>query len=110
MILYTAQYRYTCEDRLDITVKGKDPVGRIFAPSWKMVIGIKEGKVDWDEYSSMYHALMVDSYKENRVIWDEVLKRGKVTLVCFCKEGSQCHRYLLAEYFEKLGAMYQGER
>jgi hypothetical protein len=42
-LLYTARYRYSGNDRLDITVKGKDPIGRIFAPSRKMVMGSKEG-------------------------------------------------------------------
>ena len=32
-LLYTARYRYSGNDRFDITVKGKDPIGRIFAPS-----------------------------------------------------------------------------
>ena len=36
--VYTAQYRYSGLHRLDITVKGKDQVGRVFAPSWDMVI------------------------------------------------------------------------
>ena len=29
MRLYTAQYKYAGDDRLDITVKGKDPMGRL---------------------------------------------------------------------------------
>ncbi len=104
MILYTAQYRYTGKDRLDITVKGKDPIGKVFAPSWKMVMGSKDGKITWDEYSTMYNELMRESYTVHRKTWDEVLNREEVSLVCFCKEGSQCHRYLLADYLGKLGA------
>ncbi|WP_363321032.1 DUF488 family protein [Desulfobacula sp.] len=58
----------------------------------------------------MYRKLMQNSYLEHRNIWDEILSRDEVTLVCFCKTGSDCHRYLLAEYLEKLGAEYMGER
>lgn len=110
MKLYTAQYNYSGCDRLDITVKGKDPIGNIFAPSWKMVMGSKDGKLSWDEYSRLYINLMRQSYQQNKDIWNEILGRDEVTLVCFCKAGDSCHRYLLVEYFSKLGANYQGER
>ncbi len=110
MKLYTAQYRYSGSDRLDITVKGKDPVGKAFVPTWKMVIGSKEGKISWDKYQQMYRELMQTSYRENRDIWDDFLSRDELTLVCFCESGANCHRYLLAGYMEKLGAEYMGER
>ena len=108
--IYTAQYRYSGDDRLDITVKGKDPVGRIFAPSWKMVMGSKKGKIAWAEYQKMYREMMQVSYRQHRDIWTSVLSRDEITLVCFCKADSACHRYLLADYFAKLGAEYMGER
>ena len=108
--LYTAQYRYSGNDRLDITVKGKDPVGRIFAPTWKMVMGSKEGIISWTEYQEMYREMMQASYRQHRDIWNSILNRHEVTLVCFCKADSTCHRYLLADYLTKLGAEYMGER
>jgi uncharacterized protein YeaO (DUF488 family) len=61
------------------------------------------------EYSGIYHDLMRESYAVYRKTWDEVLNRDEVTLVCFCNEGDQCHRYLLADYLGKLGASYQGD-
>ena len=108
--MYTAQYRYSGNDRLDITVKGKDPVGRIFAPTWKMVMGAKEGKITRDEYQKMYREMMQVSYRQHRDAWHAILNRDEVTLVCFCPSNSDCHRYLLADYFAKLGAVYLGER
>lgn len=110
MKLYTAQYRYSGSDRLDITVKGKDLIGKYFAPTWKMVMFSKEGKISWDDYQQMYRELMQKSYQENRNIWDEILGRDEVTLVCFCDSVANCHRYLLAGYMRKLGADYMGER
>ncbi len=110
MNLYTAQYRYSGVERLDITVKGKDPIGRYFAPTWNMVMGSKEKKISWDEYKRMYQDLMRESYWQNKEIWFEILNRDEVTLVCFCNSGDLCHRYLLAEYLTKLGAEYRGER
>lgn len=108
--IYTAQYRYSGDDRLDITVKGKDPIGRLFAPSWEMVMGSKEGRISWPEYKEMYKELMRNSYRQHKDVWGEILNREEVTLVCFCQTGADCHRYLLADYFVKLGAEYMGER
>jgi uncharacterized protein YeaO (DUF488 family) len=110
MILYTAQYSYTGKDRLDITIKGQDPVGKIFAPTWKMVMTSKQGKLRWEEYSAQYRQLLRQSYLDNREQWDLILKEPEVTLVCFCKAGTLCHRYLLADYLTRLGANYLGER
>ncbi len=110
MKLYTAPYRYSGDDRLDITVKGKDSTGKIFAPTWKMIMGSKEGKISWDDYKGLYKDLMRKSYRLHKEIWDKLLKRDEVTLVCFCKSSTSCHRYLLAEYLSKLGAEYRGER
>ena len=110
MKLYTAQYRYAGDDRLDITVKGKDPIGKNFAPTWKMVMGSKEGGISRDEYQRMCRELMRNSYRQHRDTWEEILNREEVTFVCFCKSESFCHRYLLAEYFSKLGAEYLGEK
>jgi len=110
MKLYTAQYRYSGDDRLDITVKGKDQSGKIFAPTWKMVMLSKDKKISWHEYKRMYKDLMRSSYLKKQADWEEILNREEVTFVCFCKSGSSCHRYLLAEYFESLGAVYKGER
>ncbi|MDD4274017.1 MAG: DUF488 family protein [Desulfobacter postgatei] len=106
MKLYTAQYKYAGDDRLDITVKGKDPIGRCFAPTWKMVMG----SISWDEYKQMYRELMQKSYQGKLSAWNDILGRDEVTLVCFCASGTNCHRYLLAGYLEKLGAEYMGER
>ena len=92
MKLYSAQYRYTGPDRLDITVKGKDPVGKLFAPTWKMVMGSKEGKITWSEYKEMYKELMRESYSQHKDVWGEILNREEVTLVCICQSGTDCHR------------------
>ena len=54
MKLYTVQYRYFGPDRLDITVKGKNPTGKIFAPTWKMVMKTKSGEMTWEEYKQTY--------------------------------------------------------
>jgi hypothetical protein len=42
--------------------------------------------------------------------WKAFLARtDRVTLVCFCTDHLRCHRPLLADILQKLGACYQGE-
>jgi hypothetical protein len=108
--VYTAQYRYSGSDRLDITVKGKNSIGKYFAPTWNIVYMFRDGSIDWSEYTRIYTDLMRTSYIKHRDIWEEVLSRDEVTFVCFCRKGSDCHRYLLADIFTKIGAVYRGER
>lgn len=104
--VYTSQYKYKGEDRYDITVKTSD---KTFAPTWDMVMGTKQGKMTYKEYTEKYYELMRKSYKNNRRKWDELLNRDRVVLVCFCRPGEFCHRILLAEILVKLGAQYIGE-
>ena len=106
MEVYTAHYSYIGSDRLDITVKtGK----KTFAPTWEMVMKTKKGLMSQEEYTHKYTELMRISYRENRQEWEELLARNRVVLVCFCPAGAFCHRALLAEMLEKLGAKYMGE-
>lgn len=104
--VYTSNIRYKGENRLDVTVKSGDSN---FAPNWNMVMGYKRGDLTEDEYTQIYYQKMRKSYKENRKRWDEILKMDRVVFVCYCRSGDFCHRLLLAEIFEKLGAEQCGE-
>ena len=107
-MLYTAQYRYPGRDRVDVTVKGNDVVGKFFAPSWEIVMGHKKGIIDDAGYSNTYFPIIIDRYntiKEAREVTLNIVKmvrdQGRdLTLVCFCPSNAFCHRHLLARYFE----------
>lgn len=106
LLVYTSQYRYSGERRLDITaIKGSD----LFRPNWEMVSAFKSGNMTEKQYEELYHNMMQQSYKENREGWQRLLASDWVVLVCFCRADTFCHRYLLAEYLEKCGAKYLGE-
>jgi len=111
MDLYTAQIHLVRHDPdlLDITVKSAGPVGRVFAPTWQMVMDHKKGIINDAVYTSEYHARMLLSYNGNRDKWDWVLAQPRIVLGCYCRAGWFCHRILLAEYLVKLGANYRGE-
>jgi hypothetical protein len=116
MDIWTAQYRHKGRGRLDVTVKGKDPLGIIFAPSWDMVMGVKNGTMSEAEYSQRYQSLInqILSIKPRHPTIQQILEKyefeGTLVLVCFCKAYSFCHRYILAETLEKFGwGTYKGE-
>ncbi len=103
--IWTAQYRYSGPDRLDITAGG----GTAFAPSWGLVREYKGGYISEKEYEKKYRRAMARSFRERKKEWAEVLQRDRVVLVCFCPHGAFCHRVLLAQILERRGGHYCGE-
>jgi len=113
-MIYTAQYRYQGKDRLDITVKGNCIAGKLYAPNWTMVNGIKKGTISEDEYTKLYYELLIKKWSTNS---DEILKLVNlikdrdITLVCFCPANNFCHRYLLVNFLKhNWNVQYGGER
>ncbi len=99
--LYTAQIgKYKGEDAYDVTVKSGDIN---FAPTWNIVQAWKAGEISWDTYSQRYRELMLQSYKRNQKAWHDILEKGVLTLLCYCRADDHCHRYLLADFLIKLG-------
>jgi hypothetical protein len=113
-MLYTAQYRYPGQDRLDITVKGNCPAGKIYAPTWEMVRGLKAGTLSEEEYTGQYYNILIDRWQragsEMLNLVDMVRDRD-LTVVCFCPPGAFCHRHLLVKFLQhNWAAEYGGER
>jgi len=99
--LYTAQIgKYNGPDAYDITVKTGD---HTFAPSWAIVQALKSGQIDWEAYTQSYRNLMLESYREHPEKWHGILHKGIITLLCYCRAGEHCHRYLLADFLRKIG-------
>lgn len=113
-MIYTAQYRYAGQDRLDITVKGNCPAGKEFAPTWPMVMGVKNGSMTEAEYTEQYFSLLIGRYKadsETTINLVNMVSDRDLTVVCFCPNGSFCHRYLLVRYLShNWDVQYGGER
>lgn len=109
MRFWTAQYRYPGPNRLDITVKGKDTLGRYFAPTWRMVQELKQGKRTEEEYIQQYHKHICKLFTERPNIIQTILNYDELVLVCFCPYKTFCHRLLLADYLVQLGATFMGE-
>lgn len=89
---------------LDTTVKTGN---KLFAPTWDIVMGIKEGKITEEEYTQRYYQLMRESYKQHKAEWLALFQHKVVILACYCADGAFCHRHLLANILEKI-ALHEG--
>ncbi len=105
---WTAQYQYPGPHRLDITVKGQDPKGSYWAPTWDMVMNHKKTGND-KKYIDEYHKHMIYMITQQPSCWEELLWIDQAVLVCFCKAGNFCHRHLLTYYLKHYSAQYMGE-
>lgn len=125
MPLYTAQMKYGGCDRLDITIKSGTMVGKLYAPTWDMVMGHKNKKYTDEQYTKMYYDLLTERWEKDwngfrqATINTVSLLSGtftmpafSITLVCYCPAGAFCHRVLLAKWFEDTwpSVKYLGER
>lgn len=106
--VFTSRIWLEDKDKLDITIKSAKQ-GKIFAPTWEMVMDYKNKIISDSQYTAMYYDLMRKSYANNKEQWESLLNKERVVLVCYCNHGQFCHRYLLADILEKLGASYKGE-
>lgn len=129
-LIYTARITYRGADRLDITRKGGDPVGLIFAPSWAILgpalaarkraeamrqAGDAAGadaveQAAWDAYVPAYTVEMRGSCRRCPAAWKALRARQEVTLCCYCTDPARCHRTLLAGFLGRMGAEVLGER
>ena len=109
-VIYTAQYRYSGPGRLDISMKGQDPIGKVFAPSKAIVYGYLYKGMSKEQYTAEYRRLMSISWQQYNGIWQQVWAMPEVTFVCFCRAGEFCHRLILKDMFVEVGAEDGGER
>jgi len=125
----TARISYSGPDRLDVTAKGRDPIGMVFAPSWALlgparhrlaVVAKARSRGDtatadeledraWWDYTAAYTAEMRRSYRLYPHVWSTLLSWERAVLVCYCTDPERCHRRLLAGILAKLGAVDEGE-
>ena len=77
---------------LDTTVKSGD---KAFAPTWEMVMGVKQGRMTDEKYIQEYYSMMQSSYRNNKQRWDEIISMEEIILACYCRQDFFCHRYLL---------------
>ena len=95
------------------------PIGKAFAPTRKIVMDSKQGRITWKEYTEKYTAMMRKSYSDNKELFLKALGYDNLVLKCYCKDTShstwRCHRYILTGILLKVAkangikAKYMGE-
>lgn len=93
--IYTAHYSYSGNNRVDITVKGNDPIWSPFKPTWEMVMGVKNGTMTYDEYANKYLTILANVPINT---WNKLFAMEEVVFVCFCSQKAFCHRNILTNY------------
>lgn len=73
----------------------------VFAPSTKLLLDYKNGKVSNDEYKVQYVEQLNSLEAEGKI---KVLENlNGCVLLCYEKTGDFCHRHILAEWLRERG-------
>jgi len=97
---------------IDITAKSGIPT---FAPYWDDLMAYKRGEMSNEEYSHRYYEKVIPTILTDPQDWEVFAQHKRFALVCYCRPGDFCHRYLFAmlcvKYLECLGhrVEFEGE-
>ena len=96
---YLARMKQTARENPDAAfIVVTRSAGHLLSPSWKLLNDYKDGRIDWAQYAERFRREMdCDLCREEmKRIWD-LSQTKDVYLVCFEKDGENCHRYILIE-------------
>ncbi|MBN1427420.1 MAG: hypothetical protein JXB07_03485 [Anaerolineae bacterium] len=105
MIITTGQINRISQPYLDITIKSGQGLGKLLAPTWDMVMGIKRGTLSHAGYTERYLDLLRTRYCDNKAGFIQLLtpSNGELLIGCYCRPYSFCHRYIAVEVLQKIG-------
>ena len=88
--------RYICDHPgyIDITVGSGN---KLFAPTWPMAHGVKNGSVSKESYTSQYLGIINDVITNHSSEWFALVTKPVIILGCYCRPGAFCHRYILKD-------------
>ena len=105
--IYMADYGYAGEDCFDVSFQGGH---FMFAPSKKMLVDFRLGRIKAQEFKELYFDQLEASFIQHQYTWDEMLDRERIVLVCSCNaDGKSCHRHILVDFLKQFGAKYSGK-
>jgi hypothetical protein len=103
--VFTGRVGYDGADGLDTTVKSGKGVGKLFAPTWELVMGYKRKELDEAQYTQSYLALIRKRYRSQKTAFIDLLHRERIVVLCYCsRQASFCHRHLVVDILEKIAA------
>lgn len=107
-IFYTSLIAYRGTDRLDTTVKSGAGLGRLLAPTWTLVGGIKHWNgytpLTHEQYIDQYYTLLRARYKADPTPFFQLLERDQLVICCYCTVGTFCHRHFAVDILSKIAA------
>ena len=75
---------------------------RALAPSRELLRAYKDGAIGWAEYEPRYLDEMRGEQQQAEIgRLASAAREGAVTVMCTCKDDTQCHRRLLRELIEQ---------
>ncbi len=84
---------------VDVTVKSAKGFARSFAPSWRMVMGYKNGTLTEAQYTEQYVRILgAVSVEAWRWLYAQATESGEVTLLCYCRDEQFCHTNLIIQF------------
>jgi hypothetical protein len=105
--VYTAPHAYTGNDRVDVSFNGGNAV---FTPPRALMLEYRLGRVSSEQFHAAYCTFLAESLVQHLFNWNKLFESGSIVLVCSCNGGADiCHRFVLIEFLEKLGAVYCGD-
>lgn len=88
---------------IDITVKNNPH--HILAPTWDLVMGLKNKRITWEQYEHSYVLLLKERFHKKPEDFYTLIEQAQdkdVYLVCFCSDERFCHRRLAKAFLESL--------
>lgn len=87
-----------CE--LDVTAKSGMGLGAVFAPSWALVKAKAEGTLSEEEYEVEYfaHLRQISPKHYAALMQFGAMHGNRICFLCYCRDGTFCHTYLLIAY------------
>lgn len=116
-VLFTSRIAYRGIDQLDTTVKSGAGLGKLLAPTWELVGGVKHHETQgrdqrwvkyapltYEQYIDGYYALLRKRYKADATSFLSLLERDRLVVCCYCAAGAFCHRHLAVDILGKIAA------
>ncbi len=95
---------------LDITVKSATSLGRVLAPTWAMVGGVKGWGgyevLSIEQYTQRYYDLLRERFRQNGQAFLDILAQEQTCILCYCRPNVFCHRHLAVDILERIAQRY----
>lgn len=70
-------------------------------PSWDIIMGSKNGRLSWEQYTALYKQQLNQVDKQK--VWNHLHKVEEVTgkdilLLCYERPEANCHRHIVADW------------